>query len=249
MVSHDDHFHLVMVVWVRNLQKAVPVKELLLKLHSTFLLHVVGAGRFDVNLVCMGDEEIRDLNRSYRKVNSATDVLSFPYHEVLLQTVGGGGGGGGRSFGLGGGVILRATPFLKGSHFTMQRFVPDPTKVMGCFPPNVYVVCALCDRMYTLQPLSARTVSCTVTYQTLSVRVWSAKQGGLPQTANSNEVLNKDQACQLSPICCFQLGFHLYLHLSYNNMHKVSRPSLRAPICQVAVVTIQYFLPLAWTRG
>ena len=99
MVSHDDHFHLVMVVWVRNLQKAVPVKELLLKLHSTFLLHVVGAGRFDVNLVCMGDEEIRDLNRSYRKVNSATDVLSFPYHEVLLQTV----GGGGRSFGLGGG--------------------------------------------------------------------------------------------------------------------------------------------------
>ena len=53
-------------------------------------------------------------------------------------------------------------------YFTMQRFVPDPTTFVGCFPPNVYAVCVLCDRVYTLQPLSARTISCTVTYQTLS---------------------------------------------------------------------------------
>ena len=53
-------------------------------------------------------------------------------------------------------------------YFTMQRFVPDPTTFVGCFPPNVYVVCVLRDRVYTLQPLSARTISCTVTYQTLS---------------------------------------------------------------------------------
>ena len=30
-----------------------------------------------------------------------------------------------------------------------------------------YMVCVLCDRVCTLQPLSARTISCTVTYQTL----------------------------------------------------------------------------------
>ena len=53
-------------------------------------------------------------------------------------------------------------------YFTMQRFVPDPTTFVGCFPPNVYVVCVLRDRVYTLQPLSARTIICTVTYQTLS---------------------------------------------------------------------------------
>ena len=53
-------------------------------------------------------------------------------------------------------------------YFTMQRFVPDPTTFVGCFPPNMYVVCVLRDRVYTLQPLSARTISCTVTYQTLS---------------------------------------------------------------------------------
>ena len=53
-------------------------------------------------------------------------------------------------------------------YFTMQRFVPDPMTFVGCFPPNVYVVCVLCDCVYTLQPLSARTISCTVMYQTLS---------------------------------------------------------------------------------
>ena len=53
-------------------------------------------------------------------------------------------------------------------YFTMQRFVPDPRTFVGCFPPNVYVVCVLRDRVYTLQPLSARTISCTVMYQTLS---------------------------------------------------------------------------------
>ena len=73
-------------------------------------------------------------------------------------------------------VIAQGYPSLAGHtlsqervwYFTMQRFVPDPTTFVGCFPPNVYVVCVLRNRVYTLQPLSARTISCTVTYQTLS---------------------------------------------------------------------------------
>ena len=61
-------------------------------------------------------------------------------------------------------------------YFTTQRFVPDPMTFVGWFPPNIYVACVLRDRMYTLQPLSARTISCTVTYQTLSrERVWPAR--------------------------------------------------------------------------
>ena len=71
-----------MVVWVRNFQKAVVFGEWLLKLHSTFLLQALGAGRYDVSIVCCEDKEIRALNKRYRGEDRATDVLAFPYHEV-----------------------------------------------------------------------------------------------------------------------------------------------------------------------
>lgn len=71
-----------MSVWLRNFQKAISFNEHLLKLHCGFLMHVLGAGRFDLSVVCVEDGEIRELNRVYRNVDSSTDVLSFPYHEV-----------------------------------------------------------------------------------------------------------------------------------------------------------------------
>lgn len=71
-----------MPVWLQNLQSRVVFNSHLLKLHCGFLLHVLGVGRWDVSVVCVGREEIRNLNRSYRNVDSPTDVLSFPYHEV-----------------------------------------------------------------------------------------------------------------------------------------------------------------------
>ena len=80
---------------------------------------------------------------------------------------GGGGGGRGRCADriMGeGSIVSRATPFLrKGSvwYFTMQQFVLTPRLSWGADSANVLVVCVLHDRMYTLQPLSARTISCT----------------------------------------------------------------------------------------
>ena len=71
-----------MPVWLRNFQSKVFFNEYLLKLHSLFLLHALGAGRFDVSVVCVEGKEIRELNRAYRNEDSSTDVLSFPYHEV-----------------------------------------------------------------------------------------------------------------------------------------------------------------------
>ena len=73
-----------MPVWLHNLQRQVVFNQHLLKLHCGFLLHVLGVGRWDVSVVCVGREEIRALNQSYRKVDAPTDVLSFPYHEVLI---------------------------------------------------------------------------------------------------------------------------------------------------------------------
>ena len=75
---------LKMPVWLHNLQSQVVFNQHLLKLHCGFLLHVLGMGRWDVSVVCVGREEIQALNQSYRKVDAPTDVLSFPYHEVLL---------------------------------------------------------------------------------------------------------------------------------------------------------------------
>ena len=71
-----------MPVWLSNLQRGVPVRELLLKLHSSFLLHAAGAGRFDVSVVCVDGNEMRALNRAYRSEDCETDVLAFPYYEV-----------------------------------------------------------------------------------------------------------------------------------------------------------------------
>ena len=73
-----------MVVWVRNFQRKVLLSEWILKLHSTFLLEALGAGKYDVSIVCTENREIQALNRRYRRVDAPTDVLSFPYHEVFM---------------------------------------------------------------------------------------------------------------------------------------------------------------------
>ena len=71
-----------MPVWLRNLQSSIRFCEHLLRLQSNFILGLAGAARYDVSVVCVESESIRNLNRVYRRVDQATDVLAFPYHEV-----------------------------------------------------------------------------------------------------------------------------------------------------------------------
>ena len=71
-----------MPVWLKNLQSSVRFGEHLLRLQTNFILGLAGAGRYDVSVVCVESESIRNLNRVYRNVDRATDVLAFPYHEV-----------------------------------------------------------------------------------------------------------------------------------------------------------------------
>ena len=98
-----------MVVWVRNFQRCVVLNEWLLKLQGTFLLQALGAGKFDVSIVCMEEKEIRTLNWRYRGVGKLTDVLSFPYHEV--------------------GELSCVALFL-------QTVRPSDTMCLECFPPE-----------------------------------------------------------------------------------------------------------------
>lgn len=44
------------------------------------------AGRFGMSLVCVPSDEIQSLNKRYRGKDEPTDVLSFPYHEVVTTT-------------------------------------------------------------------------------------------------------------------------------------------------------------------
>ena len=71
-----------MPVWLRNLQSSVRFNEHLLRLQCGLLLNLLRAGRYDVSVVCLESGGIRNLNRVYRNVDRATDVLAFPYHEV-----------------------------------------------------------------------------------------------------------------------------------------------------------------------
>lgn len=80
-----------MAVWLKNFQSTVPIREALLKMHSCFLLNAVGCAKYNVSIVCTTDEEIQRLNNVYRKIDTPTNVLSFPYHEVIDERCRGGG--------------------------------------------------------------------------------------------------------------------------------------------------------------
>jgi probable rRNA maturation factor len=47
------------------------------------VLRQLRASDSEVHVLVTGDDEIRDLNRTYRRLDSATDVLSFPDGEPL----------------------------------------------------------------------------------------------------------------------------------------------------------------------
>ncbi|XP_074766818.1 endoribonuclease YbeY isoform X4 [Athene noctua] len=71
-----------MSVVLRNAQRAVPVRRSSLRRAVCALRAALGASRFDVGLVCAGNELMRRLNGAYRQCPEPTDVLSFPFHRV-----------------------------------------------------------------------------------------------------------------------------------------------------------------------
>ncbi|XP_074120593.1 endoribonuclease YbeY isoform X2 [Sminthopsis crassicaudata] len=68
---------------LRNLQRAVPVRRVPLRARIELLRGILGVRRFDLGVICMDNEGIQRLNRTYRGSPGPTDVLSFPFHENL----------------------------------------------------------------------------------------------------------------------------------------------------------------------
>lgn len=59
-----------------------PVKDVVRRAER--MLDVLGFSNVEVSLALVGDETITELNGRYRKKRKATDVLSFPLHEIAL---------------------------------------------------------------------------------------------------------------------------------------------------------------------
>lgn len=71
-----------MPVWIRSraLQQR-PVRHAVLRWRAEVMLDSLGLPDAELSIVLCDDPTIRELNRQYRKMNKATDVLAFPMQE------------------------------------------------------------------------------------------------------------------------------------------------------------------------
>lgn len=80
-VAIDYGLHSMALV-IRNLQRAVPLRRARLRRDCQVLRQILGLGHFDLGLICVDNQRMRILNGRYREQEAATDVLSFPFHQV-----------------------------------------------------------------------------------------------------------------------------------------------------------------------
>ncbi|XP_031564015.1 endoribonuclease YbeY-like isoform X2 [Actinia tenebrosa] len=73
-----------MSVFLSNLQKRVFFDSAVLVRDAKYLMQLLRLDKFDVSVVCTGGKLIKSLNLRYRKRNVQTDILAFPYFEVLI---------------------------------------------------------------------------------------------------------------------------------------------------------------------
>ncbi len=76
---------MINVIFNPNLN-VTPETELIMNACQTTIQEVDPDRETDVTLVITDDSQIRDLNRQFREIDSVTDVLSFPSHEIDLDT-------------------------------------------------------------------------------------------------------------------------------------------------------------------
>ncbi|XP_072041925.1 LOW QUALITY PROTEIN: endoribonuclease YbeY-like [Amphiura filiformis] len=72
-----------MTLLLRNLQKSVDFNFKKMRTDIMTLRRILRIERYDVAVICMDDNQVKELNRLYRGHDTSTDVLSFPAHENL----------------------------------------------------------------------------------------------------------------------------------------------------------------------
>jgi len=74
-----------MPIYLSNRQKALPINEIALKRRLGRLLRELGLAGAELSVSLVDDEEMRALNRRYRRRDRPTNVLSFPLGEDDLR--------------------------------------------------------------------------------------------------------------------------------------------------------------------
>ena len=67
------------MIEINNLTTAVVDEKFLKKVAK-----IVLGGKSDLSIALVGQTRIRELNKRYRGKNKATDVLAFPYGEIVI---------------------------------------------------------------------------------------------------------------------------------------------------------------------
>lgn len=70
------------MITVKNKQRRIAVDVPHLKKDAHTILHILKYEDFDLGIALVTNAVMQTYNRTYRKKDAPTDVLSFPYHEV-----------------------------------------------------------------------------------------------------------------------------------------------------------------------
>ncbi len=71
------------MISIRNTQKTVALSTTQIKRTVEKMLSAAGYKGFDIGLWLTTNKTIRNYNKTFRKKDKPTDILSFPYHESL----------------------------------------------------------------------------------------------------------------------------------------------------------------------
>ncbi|MDQ2085982.1 rRNA maturation RNase YbeY [Herbivorax sp. ANBcel31] len=80
-----------MGVYIENLQDRVELNDKIVNLMNDAVKNIIGSENFDypydVDIMIVDDEKIRQMNLEYRNIDKVTDVLSFPIVDMHEGTI------------------------------------------------------------------------------------------------------------------------------------------------------------------
>lgn len=71
------------MITIKNTQRKIKISSSTLKKNAQKILDILGYSDFDLGIWLTTNKTIQKYNRTYRKKDKPTDILSFPYHSDI----------------------------------------------------------------------------------------------------------------------------------------------------------------------